>query len=64
MSNYSNKAGIFVRNSLEGKSNNTVDPMLSKIEDRINSLGQYIQQRHGRDSFNELLNHVCSDKDT
>ena len=61
MTIYSQRAAVFVRNSLEGKSNKTVDPMLSKIEDRINSLGQYIKARHGDTAYRELLDHICSD---
>jgi len=60
MSGSTIKAAIFVRRALEHKSNNTVDPMLSKIEDRLNSIGQYIKQRHGETAYNELLIFVHS----
>jgi len=61
MSIYSQRAAVFVRNSLEGKSNKVTDPFLSKLEDRINNLGQFIKARNGEDSYRELLNHICSD---
>jgi len=62
MSNYSNKAGIIVRNSLEGKSNGTVDPMLSKIEDRIHDIAEFVRQRCGQDIYDSLLHHISSNK--
>jgi len=61
MSIYSTRASKFLRNGLEHKSNNVTDPFLSKLEDRINSLGQFIQQRHGMESYRELLNHIWSE---
>jgi len=62
MSNYSNKAGVFVRRSLENKSNGTVDPMLSKIESRIHDIAEFVRQRCGQDIYDNLLNHIYSDK--
>jgi len=60
MNMYSQKSGKFIRRSMEGKTNRTVDPMLSKIEDRLGSLGIYIKERHGEAVYNDILNHVCS----
>jgi len=54
------KAGIFVRRSLEGKSNMTTDSMLSKIEGRLYTLGEYIKQRYGDETFQNILNEVHS----
>ena len=63
MTNYTHKANRFIRNSLEGISNMTDDSFLNKLEGRILSMGQYIQQRHGMESYRDLLNAVCSDKE-
>ena len=63
MTNNTVKARQFIRNSLEGITNKTEDAFLSKLEDHINSMGQYIIQRQGISAFNGLLNHVCSDSE-
>ena len=61
MSIYGSRASKFLRNSLEGKSNKVTDPFISKLEDRINNLGIFIQQRHGKEAYRELLAHICSE---
>jgi len=58
------KASLFIRRALEGKSNNTEDQLLSKIEDRIRDVGEYIKQRHGDEAYNNLLNHIHSTGET
>ena len=63
MSGYTNKAGIFVRNALQRKSNGTVDPLLSKIEDNIYTIGEFVKQRSGQKAFENLLNHVSTEKE-
>ena len=63
MTNYTHKANRFIRNSLEGISNMTDDSFLNKLEGRLFTIGQFIQQRHGMESYRELLNAVYSDKE-
>jgi len=63
MNMYSQKSGKFIRRSLEGKTNRiSQDPMLSKIEDRLGSLGIYIKERYGMQTYNDILNQVFSTK--
>jgi len=61
MSIYSTRASKFIRRSLEHESNNVTDPLLSKVEDRIFSLGIFIQQRCGMDVYRELVDHIWSE---
>ena len=68
MTNYSHKASKFLRSALEFKPNRPNESQLryeflSKLEDAIGTMGQYIQQRHGMESYRDLLNAVCSDKE-
>jgi len=63
MTKNAHQANVFMRNALEGISNRTEDKFLSILEDRLLTLGQFIQQRHGMESYRELLNAVCSDKE-
>ena len=63
MTKNAHQANVFMRNALEGISNRTEDRFLSILEDRLLTLGQFIQQRHGMESYRELLNAVCSDKE-
>ena len=63
MTNYTHKASRFLRNSLEGISNMTDDSFLNKLEGRLFTVGQFIQQRHGMESYRELLRSVCSDRE-
>ena len=63
MTAYTHKASRFIRNSLEGIPNKIEDGFLSKLEDHICMMGQYIQQRHGMEAYRELLRAVCSDKE-
>jgi len=63
MTLYGNKAGIFVRNSMENLSNGTTDPMLSKIESKIHDIGEFVRQRYGQEAYDNLLNHIYSDKE-
>ena len=58
------QASLFIRRSLEGKSNNTKDQLLSKIEDRIRDIGSYVKQRHGDAAYTNLLNHIHSTGET
>ena len=62
MTKNAHQANLFMRNAMQGISNRTEDKFLSILEDRIYTLGQYIQQRHGKESYRELLNAVCSDR--
>lgn len=48
----------FIRNALTGKDNNLDSPFLSKLNNRIYSIGEYIKQRHGEQAFNDLVNFV------
>ena len=48
----------------ESKSNMTTDSMLSKIEDRLNTLGQYIRQRFGDEVYQSILNEAHSTGET
>ena len=63
MTAYTHKASKFLRNSLEVISNMTDDSFLNKLEGRLFTIGQFIQQRHGMESYRELLNAVYSDKE-
>ena len=63
MTVYTYKANRFIRNSLEGISNMIDDSFLNKLEGRLFTIGQFIQQRHGMESYRELLRAVCSDKE-
>ena len=63
MTVYTYKANRFIRNSLEGIPNKIDDGFLSKLEDHICMMGQYIQERKGKSFYRELLRSVCSDKE-
>ena len=63
MTNNTHKATRFIRNSLEGIPNKTEDGFLSKLEDHICTMGQYIQERQGMSFYRELLRSVCSDRE-
>ena len=58
------KVNQFVRNALTGKSNKTEDPFLSRLEDKINLIGQYIKQRHGVQAFIELADFIHTPRET
>ena len=58
------KVNQFVRNALTGESNKTEDPFLSRLEDKINLIGQYIKQRHGVQAFNELADFIHTPRET
>ena len=58
------KVNRFVRNALTGESNETEDPFLSRVEDKINLIGQYIKQRHGKQAFDELADFIHSPRET
>lgn len=58
------KVNQFVRNALTGESNKTEDPFLSRLEDKINLIGQYIKQRHGVQAFNDLVNFIHTPRET
>ncbi len=60
MSVYTQKVNRFLHNSLRGKPNKIEDPFLSKLEDRIYTMGDYIRQRYGQQTYNDILNHVHS----
>lgn len=51
----------FIRNALTGKDNQIDSPFLSKLNNRINSIGEYIKQRHGVQAFNDLVSFVHPD---
>ncbi len=61
MSGNSIRASIFVRRAMEGKSNNIVDPVLSKIESKIRDIGSYVRQRYSEEDYQNLLDHICSE---
>jgi len=60
MTLYTQKANKFLKNSIRGIPNKTQDPFLSKLEDKIYSMGDYIRQRYGQETYNDILNHVHS----
>jgi len=60
MTLYTHKASMFLKNGLTGKPNRTTDPMLSKLEDRLYTMAQYITQRYGQETFDDILNSVYS----
>ena len=68
MTAYTHKASKFLRSALEFKPNRPDESQLryeflSKLEDAIGTMGQYIQQRHGMQAYRELLKSVCSDRE-
>ena len=48
----------FIRNALTGRDNRIDSPFLSKLDNRIYSIGEYIKQRHGLQAFDDLVNFV------
>ena len=54
MSVYTQKANIFLKNSLIGIPNKTEDPLLSKLEDKIYTMGFGMPWCHGRINFSGM----------
>jgi len=52
----------FIRNALTGKENKIDSPFLSKLENKINSIGEFIKQKYGVQAFDELVSFVYTDK--
>lgn len=52
------QANRFIRNALTGKENQIDSPFLAKLDIKINSIGQYIKQKHGEQAFNDLVRFV------
>lgn len=52
----------FIRNALTGRDNQIDSPFLSKLNNKINSIGEYIKQKHGLQAFADLVNFVYTPK--